>query len=214
VRASFEGTAGQSFGAFLARGARLVLTGDANDYVGKGMSGGRITIRPPADDAGDPVLIGNTVLYGATGGELFCAGRAGERFAVRNSGAVAVVEGTGDHACEYMTAGTVVVLGETGKNVAAGMTGGELYVHDPAGRLPLRLNGQLVEAERPADLGLVRELVARHERYTGSERAAALLADWDRQARHWWLVAPSPEAAQTESTGEGAAEDEASTGVA
>ena len=214
VRASFEGTAGQSFGAFLARGARLVLTGDANDYVGKGMSGGRIAIRPPADDAGDPVLVGNTVLYGATGGELFCAGRAGERFAVRNSGAVAVVEGTGDHACEYMTAGTVVVLGETGRNVAAGMTGGELYVHDPAGRLPLRLNSQLVAAERPAELDRVRELVARHERYTGSARAAALLGDWDRQAQHWWLVAPSPEAVQTESADEGAAEADASTGVA
>jgi glutamate synthase (ferredoxin) len=195
VRASFEGTAGQSFGAFLARGARLVLVGDANDYVGKGMSGGRITIRPPADDAGDPVLVGNTVLYGATGGELFCAGRAGERFAVRNSGAVAVVEGTGDHACEYMTAGTVVVLGETGRNVAAGMTGGELYVHDPAGRLPLRLNSQLVVAERPEELDAVRDLVARHERYTGSERAAALLADWERQAQYWWRVAPTPEAA-------------------
>nr|MDQ4030147.1 glutamate synthase large subunit [Actinomycetota bacterium] len=124
VRASFEGVAGQSFGAFLARGIRIALTGEANDYVGKGMSGGRITIRPPADDAGDPVLIGNTALYGATGGELFCAGGAGERFAVRNSGAVAVIEGTGDHACEYMTAGTVVVLGETGRNLGAGMSGG------------------------------------------------------------------------------------------
>jgi glutamate synthase domain-containing protein 3 len=202
VRASFEGTAGQSFGAFLARGARLELTGDANDYVGKGMSGGRITIRPPADDAGDPVLVGNTVLYGATGGELFCAGRAGERFAVRNSGAVAVVEGTGDHACEYMTAGTVVVLGETGRNVAAGMTGGELYVYDPAGRLPLRLNGELVAAERPADLEAARALVARHERYTGSKRAAALLADWDGLARHWWRVAPRPAVAAVETPDE------------
>ena len=202
VRASFDGTAGQSFGAFLARGARLHLTGDANDYVGKGMSGGRITIKPPPDDAGDPVLVGNTVLYGATGGELFCAGRAGERFAVRNSGATAVVEGTGDHACEYMTAGVVVVLGETGRNVAAGMTGGELYVHDPAGRLPLRLNGQLVSAERPAELGAVRELVARHERYTGSERAAALLADWDRQAAHWWCIAPKPVVAEVPSVDE------------
>jgi glutamate synthase domain-containing protein 3 len=202
VRASFEGTAGQSFGAFLARGARLVLTGDANDYVGKGMSGGRITIRPPADDAGDPVLVGNTALYGATGGELFCAGRAGERFAVRNSGAVAVVEGTGDHACEYMTAGLVVVLGETGRNVAAGMTGGELFVHDPAGRLPLRLNGQLVTVERPEELDAVRELVARHERYTGSERAASLLADWDRQSAHWWRVAPRPEAVEAETVEE------------
>ena len=206
VRATFEGTAGQSFGAFLARGARLTLAGDANDYVGKGMSGGRITIRPPADDAGDPVLAGNTALYGATGGELFCAGRAGERFAVRNSGAVAVVEGTGDHACEYMTAGTVVVLGETGRNVAAGMTGGELYVHDPAGKLALRLNAELVTAERPSELDALRELVARHARYTGSARAAALVADWEGQARHWWLVAPGPEVARLET----APEEEAS----
>src|SRR5206468_5301353 len=120
------------------RGVRLTLTGEANDYVGKGMSGGRIVIRPPADDAGDPVLVGNTVLYGATGGELFCAGAAGERFAVRNSGATAVVEGTGDHACEYMTNGTVVVLGRFGRNLGAGMTGGRAFVHDREGLLPLR----------------------------------------------------------------------------
>ena len=133
VRARFQGSAGQSFGAFLAAGVQLELVGEANDYVGKGMGGGRIVIRPPADDAGDPVLLGNTVLYGATGGELFCAGRAGERFAVRNSGATAVVEGVGEHACEYMTSGTVVVLGGFGRNVGAGMSGGELYVHDPDG---------------------------------------------------------------------------------
>ena len=150
AHASFEGVAGQSFGAFLASGVRLTLTGEANDYVGKGMSGGRIVIRPPADDAGEPVVVGNTALYGATGGALFCAGRAGERFAVRNSGAVAVVEGAGDHACEYMTDGTVVILGETGGNVGAGMTGGELYVYDVAERLCVRLNEQLVSASRPS----------------------------------------------------------------
>src|SRR5207247_4329060 len=131
VRARFEGVAGQSFGAFLAAGVELNLVGEANDYVGKSMSGGRIAIRPPENDAGDPVLVGNTCLYGATGGELYCAGRAGERFAVRNSGAVAVVEGAGDHACEYMTNGTVVVLGETGRNLGAGMSGGQAYVYDP-----------------------------------------------------------------------------------
>src|SRR5918911_5208312 len=135
VRARFAGAAGQSFGAFLAAGIELDLVGEANDYVGKSMSGGRIVVRAPDSDAGDPVLVGNTALYGATGGELYCAGRAGERFAVRNSGAVAVVEGVGDHACEYMTNGTVVVLGGFGRNVGAGMSGGELYVHDPEGVL-------------------------------------------------------------------------------
>ena len=140
------GSAGQSFGAFLAAGVELDLVGEANDYVGKAMGGGRIVIRPPEGDAGDPVLAGNTVLYGATGGELFCAGRAGERFAVRNSGATAVVEGVGDHACEYMTGGTVVVLGTIGRNFGAGMSGGEAFVYDPPGELPLRLNDDLVVA--------------------------------------------------------------------
>ena len=146
IRARFEGSAGQSFGAFLAAGVELDLVGEANDYVGKAMGGGRIVIRPPEDDAGDPVLVGNTVLYGATGGELYCAGRAGERFAVRNSGATAVVEGIGDHGCEYMTGGTVVVLGTTGRNFGAGMSGGEAFVYDPPGELPLRLNDDLVVA--------------------------------------------------------------------
>src|SRR5207237_7905245 len=118
------------------------LVGEANDYVGKSMSGGRIVLRAPEGDAGDPVLLGNTALYGATGGELYCAGRAGERFAVRNSGAVAVVEGAGAHACEYMTKGTVVILGRHGRNLGAGMTGGEAYVHDPTGSLRRRANGQ------------------------------------------------------------------------
>jgi glutamate synthase (ferredoxin) len=192
VRARFEGVAGQSFGAFLTRGARLELVGEANDYVAKGMSGGRISIRPPVNDAGDPVLVGNTALYGATGGELFCAGRAGERFAVRNSGAIAVVEGTGDHACEYMTGGTVVILGETGRNVAAGMTGGKLWLHDAGDRLAGRLNEALVSAERPTEreLEAVRELVARHLRATDSARAATLLAEWDAELARWFRVAP------------------------
>jgi glutamate synthase (ferredoxin) len=171
------------------------------------MSGGRISIRPPEDDAGDPVLVGNTVLYGATGGELFCAGRAGERFAVRNSGAVAVIEGTGDHACEYMTGGTMVILGDTGRNVGAGMTGGEIWVHDPKEQLPQRLNHQLVALERPkaSELERVRALVVRHERSTGSARAAALLARWDDELRRWWRVSPKDEVAQLERTNEGTA---------
>ncbi|MDQ1394761.1 MAG: hypothetical protein QOG64_20, partial [Acidimicrobiaceae bacterium] len=149
ARVRLTGSAGQSFGAFLTHGIELDLTGEANDYVGKAMSGGRIVIRPPADDAGSPVLAGNTCLYGATGGTLFVAGEAGERFAVRNSGATAVVEGVGDHACEYMTGGTVVVLGPVGYNLGAGMTGGRAYVWDPGAQLTARLNTALVEAARP-----------------------------------------------------------------
>jgi glutamate synthase domain-containing protein 3 len=198
VRARFEGAAGQSFGAFLAAGVELQLVGEANDYVGKGMGGGRIVVVPPPDDAGDPVLLGNTVLYGATGGELFCAGRAGERFAVRNSGASAVVEGVGDHACEYMTAGCIVVLGDTGLNFGAGMSGGVAYVLDPPGRLPLRLNSQLVTAERAAPDDL-RELLERHVRHTGSLRASTVLDAWSRAAHEFWRVAPRERVAATSS---------------
>ncbi len=197
VRARFEGAAGQSFGAFLAAGVKVTLVGEANDGVGKSMGGGRIAIVPPPDDAGDPVLAGNAVLYGATGGELYCAGRAGERFAVRNSGAVAVVEGVGDHACEYMTGGTVVILGEHGSNLGAGMSGGVAYVYDRARLLPLRLNEQLVEAERVTGLGPeeLRVLLERHVRYTGSQRAADLLARWEGEAGWFWRVAPRLETA-------------------
>jgi glutamate synthase domain-containing protein 3 len=141
VRARFAGSAGQSFGAFLTAGVELDLVGEANDYVGKAMSGGRVVVAPPPGDAGEPCLLGNTVLYGATGGELYCAGSAGERFAVRNSGATAVVEGVGDHACEYMTRGTVVVLGPHGRNLGAGMTGGECFLLEPDERL---VNDELV----------------------------------------------------------------------
>ena len=205
VTARFTGVAGQSFGAFLADGVTLELTGEANDYVGKGMGGGRLVIRPPADDAGAPVLAGNTLLYGATGGQLFVAGRVGERFAVRNSGAVAVVEGTGDHACEYMTGGTVVVLGAVGHNVGAGMTGGEAYVYDPDGFLGGRLNTQLVESRRPNDAqsAELRFLVERHREYTGSALAAALLADWDATVRCFWWVAPIDEVTRVERAHEG-----------
>ena len=207
ARIEFAGTAGQSFGAFLAAGVELRLEGAANDYVGKGMGGGRLVIRPPAGDAGDPVLLGNTVLYGATGGELFCAGRAGERFAVRNSGATAVVEGTGDHCCEYMTGGTVVVLGPVGRNLGAGMTGGEVFLYDRGERVPERLNGELVLARRPDDLELVRlrELIVTHAELTGSAAAAAALAGWDRAAGSFWRVAPRDEVAAIERAHEGTA---------
>jgi glutamate synthase domain-containing protein 2/glutamate synthase domain-containing protein 3 len=197
VRARFDGTAGQSFGAFLAAGTELELVGEANDYVGKGMSGGRLVVLPAPDDAGDPVLVGNAVLYGATGGELFCRGSAGERFAVRNSGATAVVEGVGDHLCEYMTGGTVVVLGDVGLNVAAGMSGGELYVLDGAARLPLRLNSGLAVANRGAGEDL-RALLEQHLRHTGSTRAATLLERWEESAPLFWRIVPRTEAAAAE----------------
>ena len=190
--ARFRGEAGQSFGAFLANGAELRLVGEANDYVGKSMAGGLIVVAPPALDAGDPCLVGNTGLYGATGGEVFVAGSVGERFAVRNSGATAVIEGAGDHLCEYMTGGTVVALGPVGANVGAGMTGGELFVHDPDARLRALVNPELVEAHRPQAEALrkVRELVERHLELTKSVRAGALLADWDDAASAFWRVAP------------------------
>ncbi|MFN2608741.1 MAG: glutamate synthase large subunit, partial [Acidimicrobiales bacterium] len=197
----FDGSAGQSFGAFLTHGIEFELVGEANDYVGKGMGGGRVVVRPSEDTVvpagisevgSEPVLAGNTCLYGATGGELWLAGSAGERFAVRNSGATAVVEGVGDHACEYMTGGTVVVLGPVGYNLGAGMTGGQAYVWDPDSALATRLNTSLVEAARP-DAELLEELrwlVERHFELTGSPRAAALLADWATTVSHVWVVAP------------------------
>ncbi|HEX2119392.1 MAG TPA: glutamate synthase large subunit [Acidimicrobiales bacterium] len=188
----FTGSAGQSFGAFLGHGIEFELTGEANDYVGKAMAGGRIVIRPPANDAGSAVLAGNTCLYGATGGELYIAGSAGERFGVRNSGASAVVEGVGDHACEYMTGGTIVILGSLGYNLGAGMTGGQAYVWDPDSHLTARLNTALVDAARPdADsLEELRWLLERHQELTGSPLAARLLDDWLNTVAHTWLVAP------------------------
>ncbi len=203
ARVAFTGSAGQSFGAFLGHGIEFDLTGEANDYVGKAMAGGRVVIRPSANtvacsgasNEGSPVLAGNTCLYGATGGDLFIAGSAGERFAVRNSGATAVVEGVGDHACEYMTGGTVVVLGPVGYNLGAGMTGGCAFVWDRDGDLSARLNTALVDAIRP-DPDLLEELrwtVERHQELTGSPLAATLLADWEAVADEIWFVAPADE---------------------
>jgi glutamate synthase (NADH) large subunit (EC 1.4.1.14) len=150
ITVKLEGTAGQSFGGFLAKGITLELTGQANDYIGKGLSGGRIVVRPPAESAIVPeasIIVGNTSLYGATDGESYFRGVAGERFAVRNSGAISVVEGTGDHGCEYMTGGVVVVLGETGRNFAAGMSGGVAYVYDPDRVFGDRCNMAMVDLE-------------------------------------------------------------------
>jgi len=195
----FTGSAGQSFGAFLGHGIEFKLTGEANDYVGKAMAGGRIVVRPSANTfvssheaGGTPVLAGNTCLYGATGGELYVAGSAGERFGVRNSGATAVVEGVGDHACEYMTGGTVVILGPLGYNLGAGMTGGQVYVWDPESQLTARLNTALVDAARPDAQSVeeLRWLLERHQELTGSRHTARLLEDWANTAAHCWLVAP------------------------
>jgi glutamate synthase domain-containing protein 2/glutamate synthase domain-containing protein 3 len=197
VRLHFTGAAGQSFGAFLLPGMHLRLVGEANDYVGKSMAGGEIALTPPAPllaESHRHVIAGNTILYGATGGRLFAAGRVGERFAVRNSGAVAVVEGTGDHACEYMTGGMVTVLGETGRNFGAGMTGGEAFVYDDAGTFPQRYNTQLITITRldagDVDAERLRNLVAEHHRATGSRRARMLLCNWEAHLMRFWKAAP------------------------
>ncbi len=185
VAIEVTGTAGQSFGAFATRGMLLALEGDANDYVGKGLSGGVLAIRPPARArfrADANVIVGNTVLYGATSGRAFFAGRAGERFAVRNSGAIAVVEGVGDHGCEYMTGGVVVVLGPTGRNFAAGMSGGLAFVLDEDGSFAWRCNKAMVDLDPldDADRQSVHELVEEHVAHTRSRKGAELLASWDR----------------------------------
>ena len=184
VKIRFAGSAGQSFGAFLPRGIGLTLEGDANDYFGKGLSGGRLVVFPPAAATFDPeenIIVGNVVLYGATSGEVFIRGVAGERFAVRNSGAIAVVEGVGDHGCEYMTGGRVVVLGRTGRNFAAGMSGGIAYVLDADGDFAQRCNLEMVDLEaldEPQEEEFVRELIARHVQLTKSSRGQHVLDNW------------------------------------
>jgi len=224
IHVRFTGTAGQSFGAWLAKGITFELDGDANDYVGKGLSGGRLVIRPPADSGIVPeesIIVGNTVLYGAIAGECYFRGVAGERFAVRNSGAIAVIEGAGDHCCEYMTGGVVAVLGYTGRNFAAGMSGGIAYVLDEDGTFATRCNLAMVELEpvpeeekiAETEFGLYEDLeshgrvdvmadmtamdaerlhalIANHARYTGSRRAAAILADWPRYRMLFKKVMP------------------------
>ena len=185
IQINLTGSAGQSLGAFLSHGITIRLEGDANDYVGKGLSGGRVVIYPPKQSsfvAEQNILIGNVCLYGATGGEAYFRGRAAERFCVRNSGAKTVVEGVGDHGCEYMTGGRVVVLGPTGRNFAAGMSGGIAYVWDRAGDFNLNCNLALVELESietPEEENEVRELIEKHQQLTGSEVAAEALGDWN-----------------------------------
>jgi glutamate synthase domain-containing protein 3 len=212
IHVRFAGSAGQSLGAFLARGVWLDLIGDTNDYCGKGLSGGRISVQPSPKFRGEPtenIITGNVVLYGAIAGEAYFRGVAGERFAVRNSGAQAVVEGVGDHACEYMTGGTVVVLGGTGRNFAAGMSGGIAYVLDLEGEFARRCNPAMVElapllseAEQPArlarelwhlgeaDEAIVRRLIERHARFTSSRRAAEVLERWGEYRARFVKVFP------------------------
>jgi glutamate synthase (NADPH) large chain len=197
IHFKFNGSAGQSFGAWLARGVTLEVEGDANDYVGKGLSGGRIVIYPPTTSrfkAEDNILVGNVVLYGATSGEAFLRGQAAERFCVRNSGAHAVVEGVGDHGCEYMTGGRVVILGPTGRNFGAGMSGGIAYVWDPDALLAARCNMEMIELEElsnPVEIEQVRIMVQKHADYTGSAPARQLLARWDRAVAEFVRVMPT-----------------------
>ena len=193
ITVKLTGSAGQSLGAFLPPGVTIDLVGDANDYVGKGLSGGRIAIRPPEDVLfvpEDNVIAGNTLMYGATSGEVYLRGRVGERFAARNSGALAVTEGVGDHACEYMTGGRVVVLGKTGRNMAAGMSGGIAYV---LGLNPAKVNTAMVELQRmeAEDLAWLREVIARHAQYTGSTVATSVLADWPRRSAQFTKIMPT-----------------------
>ncbi|MGQ9837986.1 MAG: glutamate synthase large subunit [Cyanobacteriota bacterium] len=195
----FIGTAGQSFGAFTLAGMRLTLIGEANDYVGKSMCGGEIILLAPRDAKRDPaenVILGNTCLYGATGGYLFANGQAGERFAVRNSGAQAVIEGAGDHCCEYMTGGVVVVLGRVGRNLGAGMTGGLAYVLDEQGNFPDKVNGEIVRIQRvqaAAAETQLKGLIQEHYRFTHSPKAERILQDWERYLPQFWQVIPPSE---------------------
>jgi glutamate synthase (ferredoxin) len=196
INIHFTGSAGQSFGAFLPPGISMTLEGDANDYLGKGLCGGRLVVFPPKEATFVPeqnVIVGNVVLYGATDGELFARGMAGERFGVRNSGAIAVVEGVGDHGCEYMTNGRVVVLGPTGRNFAAGMSGGIAYVLDLEGDFAQRCNLEMVDLEHfegAAEERYVRFLVERHVNFTDSGHARGLLERWTEVSRHFVKVMP------------------------
>jgi glutamate synthase (ferredoxin) len=196
IHLKFNGSAGQSLGAFIPRGMTIELEGDANDYFGKGMSGGKIIVYPSKDStfvAEENIIIGNVALYGATSGEVFVRGMAGERFGVRNSGVDAVVESIGDHGCEYMTGGRVVVIGRTGRNFAAGMSGGVAYVLDEAGDFPTRCNQALVGLEKLEDadeIEAVWKLIQRHQAYTNSARAAKVLADWKKLVPKFVKVMP------------------------
>ncbi|HEY8931691.1 MAG TPA: glutamate synthase-related protein, partial [Rariglobus sp.] len=195
---TFTGSAGQSFGAFLVNGVRLTLNGEANDYVGKGINGGEIIIRPKPSETFQwqaQSILGNTCLYGATGGTLFAAGRAGERFAVRNSGATAVVEGVGDHGCEYMTGGLVVILGPTGTNFGAGMSGGLAFVYDAKDTFESSINPAMIGLERlnaQEEIDSLKKLIQAHFKITASPHAQSLVENWDKAVSKFWKVIPHP----------------------
>ncbi len=196
IKIHFSGSAGQSFGAFLTRGIDIHLEGDTNDYMGKGMAGGRIVICPPPD-AGfvpeDNIIIGNVALYGATGGDVFIHGRAGERFCVRNSGARAVVESVGDHGCEYMTGGVVVVLGTTGRNFGAGMSGGIAFVNDAEDDFAVRFNPGMADLElvtAPEDIATLRGMIEDHLSYTDSVPAQRILENWEETLPKFKKIMP------------------------
>ena len=196
IHIKFRGSAGQSFGAFLARGVTLELEGESNDYLGKGLCGGKIIVYPPKGSTFVPeetILIGNTSLYGATQGECYFYGTAGERFAVRNSGAWAVIEGTGDHGCEYMTGGVVVVLGRTGRNFAAGMSGGIAFVLNEDGKFESRCNMGMVELEKvitAEDKQILRRMIEAHLKYTGSRKAKLVLDAWETMLPKFVKIMP------------------------
>ena len=192
---SFKGSAGQSFGAFTAPGVTFEIEGEANDYFGKGLSGAQLIIYPHKESSYRPhehMIIGNVAFYGATSGEAYIRGQAGERFCVRNSGVTAVVEGVGDHACEYMTGGTVVVLGATGRNFAAGMSGGTAYVHDPNNQFERFCNLEMVDLDPFSyeDFDLVKDLIRKHHQFTSSDLAGELLSQWEHVSKQFVKVMP------------------------
>jgi glutamate synthase (ferredoxin) len=199
INLNFEGSVGQSFGAFNLDGVTLTLVGEANDYVGKGMNGGEIIIKPPTNATYNPaqnVIVGNTCLYGATGGALFANGLAGERFAVRNSKGTAVIEGAGDHCCEYMTGGVIVVLGKAGRNVGAGMTGGLAYFLDEVDNFPDFVNHAIVKVQRVVSeegVNQLYELIQTHARKTGSPKAQEIIANWESYLPKFWQLVPPSE---------------------
>ena len=213
INVNFNGSAGQSFGSFVLPGLNIRLTGEANDYVAKGLHGGEITVVPDPDAgfvSADSSIVGNACLYGATGGDFHANGRAGERFAVRNSGAYAVVEGSGDHCCEYMTGGVVVVLGSVGRNVGAGMTGGIGYFYDPDDGLDARLNKEIVKKRRVKSAegdAQLKSIIERHFELTGSEKAEEILNDWEEEVKHFWQVYPPSEAQNPVVRGEATEEE-------
>ncbi|HEY2146491.1 MAG TPA: glutamate synthase subunit alpha, partial [Pirellulales bacterium] len=196
IQLNFNGTAGQSLMAFGVHGVTCRVEGDVNDYCAKGLSGGRVIVYPPRDatfTAEENIIAGNVVLYGATSGEVFLRGIAGERFCVRNSGAHAIVEGVGDHGCEYMTGGRAIILGETGRNFAAGMSGGVAFVLDETGGFPRLVNREMVELEEPTseDLDYIHSMVRRHIEYTGSTRGQYVIENWDRLVGKFVKIMPT-----------------------